>query len=139
MNNYIINITKTLKSKSSKNYNCNDIMELISQFNDHVSIKEIQECYPEIIPDVFTFSPVSLRDIKNEIMNLHVKKSSSSKLILAKTVQQLAHIYLPFLTNSISYSLHENTFLDKLKQYEVIPLYKELDPLKKENCRSISV
>ena len=41
MNNYIINITKTLKSKSSKNYNCNDLMELISQFNDHVSIKEI--------------------------------------------------------------------------------------------------
>ena len=39
MNSYITNITKTLNIKSSKNSNSNDIMELISRFNDHVSIK----------------------------------------------------------------------------------------------------
>ena len=62
MNNYI-NITKTLNLKSSKNSNCNDIMELISQFNDHVTIKEVKERYPQIIPDAFSFSPVALRDV----------------------------------------------------------------------------
>ena len=39
MNSYITNITKTLNIKSSKNSNSNDIMELISRFNDHVNIK----------------------------------------------------------------------------------------------------
>ena len=39
MNNYFINITKTLDLKSSKNSNSNDIME-ISWFNDYVSFKE---------------------------------------------------------------------------------------------------
>ena len=43
MNNYFINATKTLNLKSSKYSNSNDIMELISHFNDHVSIKKITE------------------------------------------------------------------------------------------------
>ena len=34
MNNYFINITKTLTIKSIKNSNINDIMESLSQFND---------------------------------------------------------------------------------------------------------
>ena len=34
MNNYFINITKTLTIKATKNSNINDIMESISQFND---------------------------------------------------------------------------------------------------------
>ena len=44
------------------------------------------------------------------------------------------HICLTFLTNSISHnSLHENTYSDELKQSEVIPSYKKLGPLKKQN------
>ena len=40
MNKFFISITKTLNKKSSKNSNNNDIMELISQFHDHESIKK---------------------------------------------------------------------------------------------------
>ena len=64
MNNSFINIEKILNLKLSKNSNSNDIMDLISQFNDHVSIKKIKEKYLKIIPDAFTFSPVSLGDVK---------------------------------------------------------------------------
>ena len=39
-------------------------MELICQFNGHGSIKKIKESYLEIIHDAFTFSAISLRDIK---------------------------------------------------------------------------
>ena len=53
MNNYFINITKTINLKSSKNSNSNDILELISQFNDHASIRKIKESNPRIIPDEF--------------------------------------------------------------------------------------
>ena len=76
-------------------------MELISLFNDHVSIKEIKESYLQIIPMHFTFSPVSLGDVKDELWNLDDKKSSSSKSIPAAILKQSAYIYLPFLTNSI--------------------------------------
>ena len=44
--NYFIKIKKTLNLKLSKNPNSNDIMELISHFSDHVSIKKITESYP---------------------------------------------------------------------------------------------
>ena len=49
------------------------------------------------------------------------------------------HIYLPFLTNCINHSFVANKFPDELKLSEVIPLYKKLDPLKKENYRPVSL
>ena len=82
-NTYFINITKTLTIKSTKNSNSNDIMESISQFNDQVSIKKTKEIYPQIVPNGFTFSPVSLRDGQKEIMNPDVEKSSAIKSIPA--------------------------------------------------------
>ena len=40
-------------------------MESISLFNDDVSIKKIKERYP-IIPNAFTFSPVSLGNVQKK-------------------------------------------------------------------------
>ena len=43
-------------------------------------------------------------------------------------------------TVSVNYSLRrENTFPEELKHFEVVPLYKKMDPLKKENYRPISL
>ena len=44
--------------------------------------------------------------------------------IPATILNQLLHIYLPFLTNSVNHFLHENKFPDELQQSEVITLYK---------------
>ena len=52
-------------------------------------------------------------------------------------LKQCIDAYLPYLIVTINYSLRENTFPEKLKRSEVIPLYKKLDPLKKENYRPI--
>ena len=70
---------------------------------------------------------------------MNVKKSSSSKVIPATILKQSVHIYLPFLTNCINHSFVANKFPDELKLSEVIPLYKKLDPLKKENYRPVSL
>ena len=51
-----------------------------------------------IIPNEFTFSPVSLEDVRNEIMKLDVKKLSLSISIPATMFKAITH--LPFLTNS---------------------------------------
>ena len=139
MNKYFVNITKTLHLKWSKKCNTNDIDILTSQFKDHASIKKIELSYPEIVPNTFKFTLVSSEDVKKEIMNLNVKKSLSSKAIPATILKQSLHIYLPFLTNCINHSFVTKKFPDELKLSEVIPLYKKLDPLKKENYRPVSL
>ena len=82
---------------------------------------------------------MSSEDVKKEIVKLNVKKSSSSKTILATILKQSVHIYLPFLTNCINHSFVANKFPDELKLSEVIPLYKKLDPFKKENYIPVSL
>ena len=136
MNKYFVNITKTLRLKRPKKYNTNDINILTSQCKDHASIKKIELSYPEIVPDTFKFTS---EDVKKEIMNLNVEKSSSSKAIPATILKQSVHIYLTFLTNCINHSFVANKFPEELKVSEVIPLYKKLDPLKKENYRPVSL
>ena len=54
-------------------------------------------------------------------------------------LKQWVDAYLPYLTVSINYSLRNNTFPEELKRSEVIPLYKKLHPLKKENYRPVSL
>ena len=39
----------------------------------------------------------------------------------------------------MNHSFKESTFPDELKQSEVIPVYKKLDPLQKENYRPVSL
>ena len=59
--------------------------------------------------------------------------------IPASILKQCVDAYLPYLTVSINYSLRKNTFPEKLKYSKVIPLWKKLDPLKKENHRPVSI
>ena len=46
---------------------------------------------------------------------------------------------MKYLTNTINNSLKEFVFPDELKQSEVIPVYKKLDPLQKQNHRPVSL
>ena len=48
-------------------------------------------------------------------------------------------VYLVHLKNSVNHSLQTSAFPQKLKEAEVIPLYKKLDPLSKENYRPVSL
>ena len=65
--------------------------------------------------------------------------SSKSRSIPATILKQSIEIHLPFLTNSINYTIKNGEFPDKLKKSKIIPLYKKEDPLKKENYQSISL
>ena len=79
-------------------------MESISLFNDDVSIKKIKERYP-IIPNAFTFSPVSLGNVqkkkKKKTENLDVKNHYQvNNSIPATILKQSVHSYLTILTQS---------------------------------------
>ena len=77
--------------------------------------------------------------VKKEVLKLNSKKSSTYDRIPASILKQTIEVHLKYLTNTINNSLKEFTFLDELKQSEVISVYKKLGPLQKENYRPVSL
>ena len=78
-------------------------------------------------------------DIKNEIQKLNVKKSSTFGCIPVTILKDSLDFYAVHLTNSVNRSFQTSVLPQKLKQPEVITLYKKLDPLNKENYRPVSL
>ena len=132
MNKYFINITKNLNLKAPIINTTDDIQSLTKNYENHISIGKVKKAYPEIVPDSFHFKSVSL--------DLNLKKFSTSGTIPVTILKQTIEVHLQHLTNAINHSLQTNCFPDKLKQSEVIPVYKMLDPLEKEkNYRPVSL
>ena len=102
-------------------------------------MKKIKWYFPNTVSGDFDFQEDSREDVKNKIINLNVKKSSTNGFIPATILNQYGDVDLPFLTKAINHTLTENIFPEKLKKSEVIPLYKKEDPLKKENYRPESL
>ena len=120
-------------------HNPNGLNSIVSEFDDHISIKKIKEFFPDINFNDFEFETVTMEDVKKEILNLNTKKSSTSGSIPATILKQSLDTYLPYLTKSVNYTINESEFPAELKHSEVIPLFKKEDPLKKENCRPVSL
>ena len=134
MNNCFTNVTKALNLKKQHSAGGSGANE----FENHISIKIIHEKYPEILPESFKFQFVSNNEVKKEIENLDTKKSSTYGSIPATILKQCVNAYLPHLTNSINYSIQHSNFPQELKLSKVIPVYKKLDPVQKENYRAVS-
>ena len=140
MNNYFINITTNLDLKPSTISNTIDIDKITKHFDDHISVCKIKEVYSESLQeDNFSFKMASMDQVKKIVLKLNSKKSSTYGAIPANILKQTIEVHLKYLTNTINHSLKESTFLDELKQSEVIPVYKKLDPLQKENHRPVSL
>ena len=107
MNNYFINVTKTLNLIKQLGVGRSGVNEL----ENHISIKMIHEKYPEILPESFKFQLVSNNEVKKETENLDTKKSSTYGSIPATILKQCVNAYLPHLTNSIKYSIQHRSFL----------------------------
>ena len=101
MNTFFINITKKLNLKPFKNSSDTDINQITSVFQNHVSVRKIQECFPNIKTNDFNFRQVSLKKVKSEILNLNIKKSSTKGSIPAAILKQSVDIYLRYLTNAM--------------------------------------
>ena len=82
---------------------------------------------------------VSMDEVKKVVLKLNSKISSTDGAIPASIIKQTIEVILKYLTNTINHSLKESTFRDELKQSDVIPVYKKLDPLQKENYRPVSL
>ena len=147
MNDYFINITKNLDLKSSKKCTTKDLNSIVSESDDHISIKKIIEFFPDISINDFKFNTVPMEHVMKEILNLNffligiqnTKNSSISGSIPATILKQSLDIYLPYLAKSVNYTINEGKFPAELKHSEVIPLFRKEDPLQKENYRPVSL
>ena len=106
MNNYFTNITKTLDLKPSTVSNTSDIEEITKHFDDHISACKIKEAYSKILrEDNFSFSMVSMDEVKKVVLKLDSKKSSTYGAIPASTLKQTIEVHLKYHTNTINHSL----------------------------------
>ena len=102
MNNYFINVTKTLNLKKPHGVGRSGENE----FENHIRINMIYEKYPEILPESFKFQFVPNNKVKKEMEDLVTKKPSTYGSISATILKQCVNAYLPqILTNFINYSI----------------------------------
>ena len=80
MNKFFINTTKKLNLKPFKNSADTDINQITSVFQNHVSIRKIQQCFPNIKANDFNSRQVSLKEVKSEILNLSFKSSTKGSI-----------------------------------------------------------
>ena len=73
-----------------------NINEIISTFDNHISIKRIKEYFPDVSNNNFEFTKFSQHEVKKEFLHLSVKKSSTSSSIAAAILKQSIEIHLPF-------------------------------------------
>ena len=139
MNRCFISITKNLNLKAPIINTADDTQSLTKNYENHISIRKLKEPDPEIVPDSSHFKSVSLDDGKKEVLNLNPEKSSTCGTIPVRILKQSIDVHLQHLINVINHALQPNCFRDKIKQSGVIPIYKKLDPLEKENYRPISL
>ena len=98
MNKCFINTTKKLNLKPLKSSSDIDIDQITSVFKNHVSITKIQECFANIEANDFYFRQISLKEVKLEILNLNINKSSTKGSIPATIFKKMCR-YLPSLLN----------------------------------------
>ena len=95
MNNYFINVTKTLSLKKQLGVG----RSAINEFENHISIEMIHEKYPEILPESFKFQLVSINEVKEEIENLATEKSSTYGSIPAIILKHISRTLQTILFN----------------------------------------
>ena len=136
MNNYFTKVAKNLDLKPSATSNTKDIEETTKHFDDHISLCKINEAYSEILrEDNFNLKMVSVEEVKKVVLKLNSKKSSTHGAIPANIIKQTMEVHLKDVTKTINHSLKES----ELKQSEVIPVCKKVDPLQKKNYRPVSL
>ena len=144
MNDYFVNVAKSL-----------DITRNISMDNtisikDERSIQLILDSYnvhPSIIAinanikvvNTFSFSLLTVEDIKDEINHIDVSKATGYDNIPAKMIKCSINVVTPYLTNVLNHCVINNTFPDELKLADVFACYKKDGVHLKENYRPISV
>ena len=87
----------------------------------------------------FSFTEVSQSEIEKEIKKLNFKKGTTHKNIPLKVLKTSAMITAETLQQLFNQAVNTGEFPINLKNADVTPVFKNNNPLSKENSRSVSV
>ena len=114
------------------------VLEAIKMYESHPSIIKIKENVT--VDQEFSFSPVSLEDIRTELKALSTKKATPFMGISAKQLKDVMYIIdKPLLDIWNSEILGKKKFPSKLKLADISPIHKKLQSVLKGNYRPVSI
>ena len=109
----------------------------ITKYHIHPSILIIKD---EIkVNDTFSFEPVCIADIENELKDINPKKATTDGNIPPKILKQSSSVASPVLLELLNKSFISCVFPESLKLADITPVLKKKDPLNKSNYRPVSV
>ena len=108
MNNYFVEISKSLNLKDSSESNVDNIGSNIRHllknvlFEDHVSVEIIRE--KNKVNGEFRFQPISTEELKKIIIGLDCNKSNLNGSIPANVLKDICDTFIPYLTEIMNNS-----------------------------------
>ena len=116
----------------------NTISGIIERYKNHPSINLIKS-KNSCLANTFSFTPVSIEEVKRAIESLDPKKAAQEKDIHTNTLKQNSDFCAFYVQKDINASISTSKFPNDLKEADVIPVYKKKSKLSKENNRPISI
>ena len=89
--------------------------------------------------DLFSFHEITEDEIRKKISKLDGSKAAPVGHIPAEMLKSAIDIHFSLLTKIINSSIRNGCFPDEFKAAELIPIFKKIDDLDKENYRPVSV
>ena len=111
-----------------------NIHEILDRYSTHPSIQQIKSKFSDRMP----FS-IPYASEKYTISSVDTTKGEGYDTIPAKLIQMSAGVITKPITNIINLTIQTCTYPELLKTATVSPVFKQEDPLSKENYRPISV
>ena len=102
----------------------------------HPSVNTINET---VVCPVFSFKPTTAVSIHALISKSSSKKATGVDGISAKLLKSCSNTIAQPIADLINFSVATSQFPDRLKQANVVPVFKKKDPLDKQNYRPVSI
>ena len=102
----------------------NTISGIIERYKDHPSINFIKS-KNNCLVNTFSFTPVSIEEVKRAIESLDPKKAAQEKDIHTNILKQNSDFFAFHVQKDINASISTSKFPNDLKEANVIPVYKK--------------
>ena len=123
MNDFFVNIGKELASEIESDTEINDIDFRSNRQRDII----------------FNFSEIHIDEVRQQLSNLKISKSTGVDNIQAKVLKLAASIIAPSLIWIFNLSVKTGIYVNEWKKARVVPIHKSNDRQRCENYRPISI
>ena len=127
-NKFFANIVTELNLAIDKEFLVNvdhisdPVQKAIEKYKNHPIVKAISEKYDK---NTFSFTYVSLDEIKKEIKSLNTKKACQDTDIPTKILQGNFAIFAEFIFQNFNYGIDFSVFPGNIKNANITPVHKK--------------